>query len=53
MNGKTLQYTVYDTYTVDPSNTDCTSQLTNGETEITLITCTKDFKKRFVVKARA
>ena len=52
MSGKTLQYTVYDTYTVDPSNTDCTSQLTNGETEITLITCTKDFKKRFVVKAR-
>ena len=53
MSGKTLQYKVYDTYIVDPDDTDCTSQLTNGETEITLITCTRDFKQRFIVKARA
>lgn len=53
MSGKTMQYKVYDTYIVDPDNTDCTSQLTNGETEITLITCTKNFKQRFIVKARA
>jgi len=53
MSGKTLQYKVYDTYIVNPEDTDCTSQLTNGETEITLITCTKDFKQRFIVKARA
>ena len=53
MSGKTLQYKVYDTYVVDPDDTDCTSQLTNGETEITLITCTRDFKQRFIVKARA
>ena len=53
MSGKTLQYKVYDTYIVDPENTDCTSQLTNGETELTLITCTKNFKQRFIVKARA
>ena len=39
-------------YVVEPDNTDCTSQLTNGETEITLITCTKDFRKRFIVRAR-
>ena len=52
MYGVTLQYYVYDTYIVDPDNTDCTSQLTNGDTEITLITCTKDFRKRFVVKAK-
>ena len=52
MYEKTLEYTVYDTFTVSPDNTDCTSQLTDGKTEITLITCTKDFKKRFVVKAR-
>lgn len=52
MSGKTLQYKVYDTYIVDPDDTDCTSQLTNGETEITLITCTRDFKQRFIVKAR-
>jgi len=53
MSGKTLQYSVYDTYIVDPEDTSCTSQLTNGETEITLITCTKDFKQRFIVKAVA
>ena len=52
MTGKTLQYKVYDTYTVDPSDTSCTSQLTDGNKEITLITCTKDFKQRFIVKAR-
>ncbi|MBQ2916630.1 MAG: sortase [Clostridia bacterium] len=53
LKGKTLEYTVYDTYKVDPNNNDCTSQLTNGHTEITLITCTNDNKERFVVKARA
>lgn len=53
MSGKGLQYCVYDTYIVNPDDTTCTSQLTNGETELTLITCTKDFKKRFIVKARA
>lgn len=53
MTGKGLQYCVYDTYIVDPEDTNCTSQLTNGETELTLITCTRDFKQRFIVKARA
>ena len=48
-----MQYKIYDIYTVEPDNTDCTSQVTDGKTEITLITCTKDFKKRFIVKARA
>lgn len=52
LKGKTLEYTVYDTYKVDPNNNDCTSQLTDGHTEITLITCTNDNKERFVVKAR-
>lgn len=53
MSGKTLQYCVYDTYISDPNDTSCTSQLTDGGTEITLITCTKDFKKRFIVKAKS
>ena len=53
MYGKTLTYKVYDTFVVNPDNTDCTSQLTDGRTEITLITCTRDFKNRFVVKGRA
>lgn len=53
MTGKTKVYYVYNTYTVDPQDTNCTSQKTNGEIEITLITCTKNFKQRFIVKARA
>lgn len=51
MTGKTLQYYVYETYIVDPEDTNCTSQLTNDKAEITLITCTKNFKQRFIVKA--
>lgn len=52
MTGDTKVYYVYETYIVDPEDTSCTSQKTNGETEITLITCTKNFKQRFIVKAR-
>lgn len=53
LSGKTLDYTVYDTDIIDPDNNDCTSQLTNGHTEITLITCHNKAIQRFVVKARA
>ena len=57
-NGKTLDYSVYDTYIIDPDDNACTSQLTDGHTEITLITCYYEngnahATKRFVVKARA
>lgn len=51
MSGRTLSYKVYDKYTVDPTNVKCTSQLTNGKKEVTLITCTNDSKQRVVVKA--
>ena len=47
----TYQYSVYDIYTVDPEDTSCTSQLTDGKIEITLITCTDDGNERVVVKA--
>ncbi len=50
--GRTLTYTVYDTFVVDPYDTSCTSQLTNGNIETTLITCYNNGKERFVVKAR-
>ena len=53
LEGKTLDYTVYETDIIDPNNNDCTSQLTNGHTEITLITCHNKAFQRFVVKARA
>ncbi len=53
LSGKTVQYSVYDKYIVEPDDTSCTTQLTNGRTEITLITCTDDSKQRVIVKATA
>lgn len=53
MSGRTLKYQVYDKYVVDPSDVACTSQRTNGQTEITLITCTNDSSQRVIVKAKA
>lgn len=53
LSGKTLRYSVYNKYEVVPEDLSCTSQLTNGNKEITLITCTNDSKMRVIVKARA
>ena len=53
LNEQTLQYSVYDKYTVDPNDVSCTSQLTNGKKIITLITCTNDSQQRVVIKAEA
>ena len=51
-NGRTITYKVYDKYTVDPSDTRCTTQLTGGKKEITLITCTDDSKLRVIVNCK-
>ena len=51
MKGRTLKYKIYDKYTVDPTDVRCTSQLTSGKKEVTLITCTDDSSQRVVVKA--
>lgn len=51
--GKTLTYEIYDKYVVDPEDVRCTSQLTNGRTEITIITCTNDSQNRWILKAVA
>ena len=52
MTGRTITYKIYNKYTVDPSDVSCTTQLTNGKKEVTLITCTDDSKQRVIVKAR-
>lgn len=52
LTGRTLKYSVYDKYLVDPADVSCTSQRTNGKKEITLITCTNDSSQRVIVKAR-
>lgn len=52
MSGKKLSYQVYDRYVVYPEDTACTSQVTNGLKEMTLITCTNGGKQRLIVKCR-
>lgn len=52
IDGKVVKYSVYDKYVVEPTDTSCTSQLTNGRREVTLITCTNYGTQRLVVKAR-
>ncbi len=49
--GNKIEYLVYDKYKVYPKETECLSQETEGEREITLITCTSGAIKRLIVKA--
>lgn len=48
---RTVSYKVYDIQKVIPTDTDCLLQETNGEREVTLVTCTLGAIKRIVVKA--
>ncbi len=50
-NGNKEKYSIYDIYTVLPNETRCLSQKTDGNTELTLITCTPDSERRIIVKA--
>ena len=51
--GETVRYEVYDKYIVLNTDTSCTTQLTNGRREITLITCTDaSDDNRVIVKAK-
>lgn len=52
LTGTVLKYKVYTKYTVVPEDVSCTSQLTDGQKEVTLITCTNDNKLRYIIKAR-
>ena len=52
LSGNTVTYAVYYKFIVNPDQLECTSQLTGGRREITLITCTDDNKQRYIIKAR-
>ena len=52
LGGRTVTYEVYNRYVVDPTDVACTSQLTGGTREVTLITCTNFGKQRLVVKGK-
>ena len=51
--GKIIKYEVYKKYIVQPDDVACTSQLTNGKKEMTLITCADGGKTRLIVKCTA
>ena len=50
-NGK-IKYEVYDVYKVKPTDNTPLEQETNGQVELTLITCSDYSSKRIIVKAR-
>lgn len=50
--GKRVSYFVYDKYETSETDLSCTNQNTDGEREVTLITCTKKKNNRLVVKCR-
>lgn len=52
LTGRTIKYAIYNREVVSPDDTSCTSQKTNGNKEVTLITCTNYGTQRLVVKAR-
>lgn len=52
LNKRKVIYTVYDRYIVEPTDVRCTTQLTDGKREITLITCKNYGQQRLIVKAR-
>ena len=51
--GNVLEYHVTDKYIISATNSNCTSQDTNGERQITLLTCNNMTGYRLVVKATA
>ena len=50
-NSNKVNYKIYLIETVEPNETQCLSQKTDGKIEVTLITCTTDSLKRIIVKA--
>ena len=50
-NNNKVNYKIYLIETVEPDETQCLSQKTDGKIEVTLITCTTDSLKRIIVKA--
>lgn len=52
LSGKKIEYRVYDLYETDYTDLSCTSQDTNNQKEVTLITCNNIKNKRTIIKAK-
>lgn len=48
----TLEYQVFDIYSINPNDVSCVESVEEGTREVTLITCTNGHKNRLIVKAR-
>lgn len=51
LSGRKIEYKIYDTFIVSPTDLSAVSQRTNGKREVTLITCTNGNRERRIVKA--
>lgn len=51
--GNRVQYTIYNTYLTSPDDSEYMTRDTEGETEISLSTCTNDNSQRIIIWARA
>ena len=47
-----LEYYIFEKQIVNPKDVNCLSQETEGNIELTLITCTSDSMNRIIIKAR-
>lgn len=52
LDGKTIEYKVFDKYIIDPNDVRCVQSVKENTREITLITCINGRNNRLVVKAR-
>ena len=52
LNNKTIEYKVFDKYSIDPNDVSCVESVEKGTREVTLLTCTKGHKERLIIKAR-
>lgn len=52
LSGNSLDYFIYEKREIDPHDLSCTSQETNGEKIVTLITCNNMSDKRLLIKAK-
>ena len=51
VDGRKVTYSIYDKFSINPTDESCLSQETNGKREVTLITCNPGAVTRLILKA--
>ena len=52
LKNNTIEYSIFDKYSIDPDDVSCVESVESGTREVTLITCTNGHLERLIVKAR-